>query len=63
MTLFGKTRQALAAHRAANRALRENRRAEQAAGIDYDTEDHRRLIRDVWEAEGALPWWLRWWLS
>ena len=53
-------RQLVAAYRAADKALQDNAEHEQAVGIGWETEEFHRLNDEVWVAQRALPWWLRW---
>jgi hypothetical protein len=51
---------ALARYARARRAQDENQIAEHLARVDYETPEFRRINRETWESERALPWWLRW---
>lgn len=50
---------ALACYKDAMAALHDNQRAEQAAGIDCETDEYLRLNRDANEAAKRVPWWRR----
>jgi hypothetical protein len=51
---------ALGRYARARRAQDENQIAEQQAGTDYETPEFLRINRETWEAELAIPLWLRW---
>lgn len=51
--------EAIDRYRAARQALRDNQRAEQAAGIDYETDEYLQLNAAVVEAEKNIPGWRR----
>lgn len=50
---------AIAAHKAAKRALHANQRAEVAAGITEETDIYLELNDRVLEAEQHVPWYRR----
>ncbi|WP_158745272.1 hypothetical protein [Streptomyces sp. NRRL S-1448] len=50
---------AVTAHKAALKALHDNQRAEQAAGIREETDTYRELNAAVHEAEKHVPWYRR----
>ncbi|MEU9498171.1 hypothetical protein [Streptomyces sp. NPDC048196] len=50
---------AVSAHKAALKALHDNQRAEQAAGIREETDTYRELNSRVLEAEKNVPWYRR----
>jgi hypothetical protein len=51
---------ALRRYARARRAQDENQIAEYQAGTDYETPEFLRINRETYEAELAVPWWLRW---
>ena len=59
MSVPKKIRRPLAAYHAADRVLRDNGRAEEAAGITWETAEFHRLNDALWAAYGVLPWWWR----
>ncbi|KIZ18650.1 hypothetical protein [Streptomyces natalensis] len=50
---------AVTAHKAAKKALHDNQRAEQAAGIREETDTYRELNAAVNETEKHVPWYRR----
>jgi phage gp36-like protein len=58
--MFGRTNnQAVADHKAAKKALRENQAAEIAAGVTEETETYATLNDRVLETEQNVSWWRR----
>lgn len=50
---------AVTAHKTALKALHDNQRAEQAAGIREETDTYHELNAAVHEAEQHVPWYRR----
>lgn len=50
---------AVARYKTALQNLHDNQRAEQASGIDYETDEYLRLNREVNEAAKDVSWWRR----
>lgn len=51
---------ALARYARARRAQDENQIADYLARVDYETPEFLSINRETWEAERAVPLWLRW---
>jgi hypothetical protein len=58
--MFGESRAAIARYRAADRALQANGDAEEAAGVNWETDQFHRLNDALWDAARGLPWWWKW---
>ncbi|GCD45713.1 hypothetical protein [Streptomyces paromomycinus] len=51
--------EAVSRHKAAKAALRENQRAEKAAGVHEETDTFRELNAEAADAARGVSWWRR----